>query len=176
MKLIKALIIAGVIFSLAPCACWAEFYRYKDASGAWVYTDNIMEVPADQRPKTYEGVTDNLSDSEKAKLKAEKAARAAKRRAKRHSFPSTVSSDTDRAYADLKAEEDALTEMGKDLKAEQDALGRLRVEAKTQEERDAINLKMAALNKKIQQYEKQRQDYIKKVDVYNRMLQKKIDD
>ena len=175
MKLVKALIIAGLVISLAPCSCWAEFYRYKDANGAWVYTDNVMEVPADQRPKTYEGVQDGLSDDEKAKLKAEKTAKAAKRRAKRKSFPSTVSSNTDRAFADLKAEEDALNETGKDLKAQQEALMRLQAQAKTPEDRDAANLKMIQLNKKVAQYEKQRQAYMKKVDIYNRMLQDKID-
>ena len=175
MKLIKAIIFIGVILGLMPCAGLAEFYRYKDANGVWVYTDNLMEVPDDQRPKKYEGVNDGLTEEQKARKKAEKDTKAAVRKEKRTNFPKTVSSNTDKAYADLKAEENAMEEMGKDLQAQQNALLRLRASAKTPEDKDAINLKMLDLNKKIRKYEEKRQAYIKKVETYNKMLQSKID-
>ncbi|MBI9075836.1 MAG: hypothetical protein JEZ02_10525 [Desulfatibacillum sp.] len=176
MKLMKALIIAGVVLALAPCVCLGEFYRFKDASGAWVYTDNLMEVPQDQRPTKYEGVNDGLSEKEKAAQKLEKETKAAVRQQKRQGFSKSVPSNTDKAFANLKAEENALEKISNDLRAEQGALLKMKEKAKTPEEQDNINIKMVELNKKVMTYEKQRQAYLKKVDTYNRMLQKKMGD
>lgn len=51
------LLTAGML-TLAPLVAYAEFYRYKDAQGVMRYTDNLAEVPEDQRPQvtTYQEV------------------------------------------------------------------------------------------------------------------------
>lgn len=38
---------------LIPVAAFGEFYRYKDENGTMRFTDNLLEVPVDQRPKIY---------------------------------------------------------------------------------------------------------------------------
>ena len=48
----------------------AEFYKYRDASGVLRYTDDISQIPEDQRPKidTYTETDDYLTPEEKQHL------------------------------------------------------------------------------------------------------------
>jgi len=47
-------IILFCICFVFPLSASAEFYRYKDANGVLRFTDNLAEVPDDQKPKVYE--------------------------------------------------------------------------------------------------------------------------
>jgi len=52
MKNNKVLITAYIVLILfLSTICFAEFYKYKDSNGYLRFTDNLAEVPEDQRPK-----------------------------------------------------------------------------------------------------------------------------
>ena len=49
---------AAVLVMMASSASHAQLYRYQDARGNWSYTDNLADVPPDQREvcKRYESI------------------------------------------------------------------------------------------------------------------------
>lgn len=57
-------LVSCLIFFLAPGIVQAEFYRYRDSSGVVHYTDNLEDVPQDQRPDvaTYENGSDTAAE------------------------------------------------------------------------------------------------------------------
>ncbi len=61
---IKLILLTGLIAFFALSAS-AEFYRYKDENGVYRYTDNLMEVPEDQRPKVYNSTDSDYKPPEK---------------------------------------------------------------------------------------------------------------
>ncbi len=171
MKMTRALFIAVVIAALLPGLCQAEFYRYKDAGGTWRYTDDISEVPEDQRPEEYKGVDDGLSEEEKTAKRLDQASKAEVRRQKYGTRSGSLSKNPDRAFASLKAEEKDLEKLGKKLRAEQDALIKARESNPSGADMAVINKKVLALNKRVEAYEKKRTALLKKIDAYNRMIQ-----
>ena len=55
-----------------PAAAENQLYRYQDAQGNWSYTDNLADVPPDQREacKRYESVETTASQSARAERAA----------------------------------------------------------------------------------------------------------
>jgi hypothetical protein len=47
----RKIIILLVGLMLIPGLCFAEFYKYRDADGVLRFTDNLADVPRDQREK-----------------------------------------------------------------------------------------------------------------------------
>ena len=48
-KMVIRILLLLVALSLIPMPVFAEFYKYKDANGVLRFTDNLLEVPKDQR-------------------------------------------------------------------------------------------------------------------------------
>jgi len=69
MKHKKLMIIINIVLILLVSSlCFAEFYKYKDSNGYLRFTDNLAEVPEDQRPKadTYKEYVPKKTASEVA--------------------------------------------------------------------------------------------------------------
>lgn len=173
MSLKKTLCIFAIVLLALPCLCQAEFYRYKDAGGVLRFTDNLAEVPIDQRPEMeqYKGVDASLTQEQKAAKQADKAAKAAVRQQRRQtSTGSTRFSSSDKAFSALKAQERALEKDGRELEAEQSALLVQKGKASTTAQINAVNKKIAQLNTRINAYEKKRQLLLKRIDIYNKKV------
>ncbi len=145
----------------------AEYYRYTDKNGNLRFTDNLADVPEDQRKKVkaFQEI-----QSPPAPLPQENAASGRK----------DTTSDTDQTTYDagirakakeldtMKAELDAMFE---ELQKERNALDKEKPGPNaTREEIKAYNEKVRELNAKIEQYRKKRDEFKQKVNEYNAAL------
>ncbi len=159
--LLKGIIVLSICL-LFSVSAWSEYYRYKDENGVVHFTDNLNDVPVDQR------VDDN-------RFKEIKSAPAV------IDTQESDKSDLDRKEEkQLKKETEALSEINdlnrerQVLEAEYEKLVRkkqvLRKEKKSVTTSDNISdyrEKLTALNKEIKAFEKRRSEFEAKVNLFN---------
>ena len=148
-KLIVAIcLFAGVVFGLGMFA-QAEFYKYKDENGAIRFTDDLSEVPEDQRPKLR--VYDEPADFG---IEPEKPAE------KENAEPEDKKGKPDRMtiYKQLREEEAKLMEELEELNKEKANFG--------EPGSESYNKKVDQFNKKVEEYEKKRAAHNKKADEF----------
>ncbi|MEA3280000.1 MAG: hypothetical protein U9Q38_05325 [Thermodesulfobacteriota bacterium] len=173
MRLRYAVII--LILAGLPSLVCAEFYKYRDGNGVLRFTDNLSEVPKDQRPeiKTYKEADDFLAPwqrEEKARREAvvSEEARGAAREAegRKINVPKTqigsTPDDLKRIKAGLDREFDALMQRKQAVDAEKAAL-----RTKDRKAAKACLEKAKQLNADIREFEQRRQAFQKKADAFN---------
>lgn len=147
MRFVKSTVVfwlfAGLICLSGANAAFAEFYKYKDENGKIRFTDDLSQVPEDQRQKL--GIYDEPADFG---IEPEKPAESEE---KNKPKPPT--------YKQLKEEEEALAKELDELKKEKEKL--------PAPDDKSYRTKVDRLNKKIQEYEEKRAAYNKKVKEYN---------
>ena len=158
--------VAMTLFFALPAS--AEFYKYRDESGVLRFTDNLAEVPPDQRPNvsTYEGVQTAPGD-----VPAEKTAGPSDGEQK----DAAAAGDVDlEVKEDLEEEQNRLEQLKQSLdKERQELAGRkeaLKEERKKlRDERDAriYNEKVEELNEHIAEYEQRRKAFQQQVESLN---------
>lgn len=143
----------NLVFLSGMMAAHAEFYRYKDENGAIRFTDDLAEVPEDQRPqlRVYDEPADFGIVPEKPA--EEEAAKSDEKEPDRMTV-----------YKALRAEEDELAKELEALNKEKAKLGD--PAAKTYQK------KVDQFNKKIAAYEKKRAAYNEKVKAFKRSQKK----
>ncbi len=145
------------VFLVSP-AC-AEFYRYTDEKGVVRYTDNLADVPADQREK----IPGYRSSEELPASENKTETQAPPESGQEQSLSLSVESlrkakeELDKERAELAAERKSLTEQ----QAE---------EENSPEEQIEINEKIDLLNQKIADFEKKQEEYRKQVELFNRQI------
>ena len=162
-----------LVFMLAcgPTAANGEFYRYKDENGVLRFTDNLQEVPADQRPglKKYKEAEDDMTPAqlEKKRRQEAEAAQRAKIRSEQARKGNEIEEaridshkDLERVKADLDEEHESLMNRKAGLQAERDTLT-------TAEEVRAYQEKIRNLNEEIKRFEERRRQFVKKADQFN---------
>jgi hypothetical protein len=171
--LIRNLLLAGmVVYWATPAFC--EYYQYTDANGVLRFTDNLANVPPDQRPdvKTHQSVesqpvqqtTGSAAKASRSTAAVDKAAEPSggtwqgRNAQKRH--------ELDQMQADLKATFEALQTERSALEAKAPAKGA------TFEEKVAYTEKVEALNAKIASYEEKLDAFNQKVNTYNSQVRK----
>lgn len=168
-------VLVVLICLLYAGSAWAEFYRYRDANGVLRFTDNLAEVPENQRPKIkqYGESTDEMTPEQKAAKTAEDARKADEQQKKLEatlstgdkSVPADVNSPgfidyLNRMKVALDGEYAALMKEKSDLDATKSTL-------KTNKERSRYQAQVIDLNSRIKDFNRRRDEYKAKADAFN---------
>lgn len=158
MKYWAILLGLGLFFISAIAS--AEYYKYRDKNGVLRFTDNMMEVPADQRQKvtTYEEVNSNPANESQPD-------------------PQTDATDDIKAESAegepglteemLRKEKAGLDETFKNLENEKARLTEAAKKPRSPSENAAFLNQVKAYNEKRSAYQSKSADFQKKVDAYN---------
>ncbi|MEW5735469.1 MAG: DUF4124 domain-containing protein [Thermodesulfobacteriota bacterium] len=152
MKKFRAAVMAGMIAGLLlsiPSQSLAEYYRYRDEKGVTRYTDNLADVPVDQREgaKEYEEFVTPPGEK-KAVVKPDAKSSGGGATSMEKPTPSDVTS--------LTARQDSLTAEYSRLMEEKSRLEEERAQITSKAQTEAFNRKANEFNQKISAYEKKR--------------------
>lgn len=145
----------------------AQFYKYRDKSGAIRFTDNLADVPPEQREnlKTYEetktavpedtaGGGEQTTPAE-AELEAQRAAAQAKSQ-------------------ELRDRQKALMDEYEALQQDREELARMGGQRASEEEQRAYREKIEALNAKVKAYQERREAYERDVQAHNEEMKSRL--
>ena len=170
MKYFRIFII--ITFLMFSASAAAEFYKYTDEDGNVHLTDDINQVPAEQRakirsyvesvsPEPAEQPTNEENQSEQADTDQQS------------NFPD-LSEDESESLEDAKRRIDALkSEIDQEYEAllkEKEQLAKTKTKAKTKEQIIEYNKKVDSLNQRVVSYEKKGKEYKAQVDAYNQRV------
>lgn len=150
--LVRTLIILAVL-SLIPIPVCAEYYRYKDTNGVVRFTDNLLNVPEDQR--------ENIQTYKEAATPEPKADTSDV------STGELNSKGRNSRIEELNSERESLEQIYKDLDAERKSLLESSPSPQETEAYEAHKKRIEAYNEKIKSYEEQRKIFQAKVDAFN---------
>ncbi|MCP4104784.1 MAG: DUF4124 domain-containing protein [Desulfobacteraceae bacterium] len=126
-RLSLIILICACLFSTP---CFAEFYRYTDENGVTRFTDNLADIPEEQKVRAYtESVSQEAPD---------------KNTAKSGKVSKKVKEVLYEEYMELEKERKALKEQRK------------KADKLTPEEREAYNKKLNSYSERLEAYEKKR--------------------
>jgi uncharacterized protein DUF4124 len=146
-------LILGVVLSLITIPACAEFYKYKDANGVLRFTDNLLDVPRDQR-ENIQAYKEVVTPEPKPELTDEE-------------IEESALNNKNNQIEQLNREREALEQSYKDLGAERIALLKSPPSPEDQAAYEAHRQRIEAFNTKIKSYEKQRKLFQTKVDAFN---------
>jgi len=140
---------------MSPAFVLAEFYKYKDAQGNIVFTDDVSQIPEDQRPniKTFESVIPAQAAKPEIEKPVEK--------------PEQREDPSEKADKDLDAQFKWFVKEKAYLDKEKVQIEALRPTIGTQKEQKEYNEKVAALNKRIGIYREKHETYKKQTQKNN---------
>lgn len=149
-----------LILMLVPALSFAEFYKYRDKDGVLRFTDNLVDVPEDQRPKvdSYSEPDDYLTPQQKKKkaVQKEKASKKIRKGSGRLTKDSSFMG-LNRVKTELDAEHADLVRTKQAMNREKNTLSSIEAVKKYQD-------KVRSLNKRIVDYEKRRTEFKRKID------------
>lgn len=153
-------IIFLLILLLVPALSFAEFYKYRDKDGVLRFTDNLVDVPEDQRPKVdnYSEPDDFLTPQEKKKKAIQK--EKASKKIRKGSGSLTKDSSfmgLNRVKTELDAEHADLVRTKQAMNREKNTLSSIEAVREYQD-------KVRSLNERIVDYEKRRTEFKRKID------------
>jgi hypothetical protein len=151
-----ASIVIALALMLVPFISSAEYYKYKDESGVLRYTDDLNEIPKDQRPNmdAYSEPADFITpEQEQQKVEDAEAKRVKEKDAMRVKLDNTKIA-LDKEYEELK-------------KAKQDLIDARADAIKNAADTKAHQEKVLQLNERIKDFQNRRQAFAKEVDAYN---------
>jgi len=159
---IKITFLLTLALMLLPVQGSAEFYKYKDAGGVWHFTDDLYEVPEEQRPHvgTYTEADDALTPMEKWKKQRAEEDKRKTEKGSAKTLPGkkkkTVSPEK---KAWLEKKKASLEHENATLVKEQQALLKFNINLADETRLKVHKIKVAKLNKRIKAYEKKRQAF-----------------
>jgi hypothetical protein len=174
-KFIRILLVAGIIGCLTLPA-FGKYYQYTDTKGVLRFTDDLANVPKGQRPnmKTYKSVKGNLEKGEPGSGSAVKSAPKIPTTEK-DNLSSTGSWNKQIAHQrdELNRRQAELNKLFMKLQNERTALAAKAPPTGTSSKRtQAYRQQVEDLNARIDQYEKQRAEFAKKVAAFNAKFKK----
>lgn len=166
MRVFCCLMVIALVGFAAPAS--GEYYKYKDQNGVTRFTDNLADIPEDQRPKvkTYEESESSSAYIESAKDKRQdfKAADSKENRREQRASKARSGSKAEQ----MRQKRDALESKHAGLMKEKQALEAKRDTIRTAQEVRAYQNEVAQLNTRISAFEKRREAFKKEVDAFNK--------
>ena len=175
MKLINIPIFIIIVLLSAPAS--AQFYKYVDEDGNIRFTDDINQVPAQQRAtvKSYEeAVSDTDVEKEADQSDSEASTNAQQKTAAAGAAVDIDLKDLDAAYDQLKALRQEIDKDYKDLLVEKETLAKDKAEAKTREQVLEYNEKVKQFNERAKVHQQKSKKYEAQVDAYNATVSQQI--
>lgn len=162
-----SIFLASLLFFAFSSSASAEFYRYVDQHGNVLYTDDVNQIPADQRDKVtaYEesyGEPEPEAPDEtpgQAKASGNKAAMNAMEEERQA----------------LEAQKKELDKEFEDLKARRTQLDEAKANAVTPEQIKAYNQEIIDFNTRAKAHQEKLDAYTAEVNSYNKRLQDEMD-
>lgn len=143
-----------------------EFFKYRDSNGVLRFTDNLAEVPVDQRPgaESYKEADDYLTPYQKKERveKARQAAEMAAKETKQGAFEAKQEQRLNLNKTRMELDKD----YGELMRAKK-ALEKEQAQATTPEKQAAYKKSVNALNKRIIEYEGRRNQYEESIKNFN---------
>jgi len=148
----RTLVILAVL-SLIPIPACAEYYKYKDSNGVIRFTDNLLDVPKDQREnmQAYKESVSPGPKPETAGVMQEE----------------TTFQDKNSRIEQLNSERESLDQSFKDLEAERNFLLESSPSPQEIEAYQAFRKRVEIFNEKIKSYEERRKLFQSKIDAFN---------
>lgn len=143
----------SALFVLCAGGAWADIYQWVDKDGVKHFSDNVLEVPEDQRPKVRVHKT---LDNEPAKTSEQIAVQD-------ETEPAEEPAQAPDTRDSLIAEKDQIEKEYESIRKEQEEL----VSNQDKMEIEAYNRQVKDLNIRIMKYEKKKIAYEKRVKAYN---------
>lgn len=143
---------------------YAEFYQYTDESGVLRFTDDLIQVPENQRAKIKKYMEpDDYLSSEQHAQKAFKARQESAAEEKMESLESRYLAEFDK----LDKKKTGLDQRYNGLSKEKKDLTKVKEKISSEADLIAYNEKISSLNKRITAFEKEREVFLKEVDDFN---------
>ena len=172
--MVQVILLSVMLFMAMPAS--AEYYQYHDYQGNQVFTDDIANIPEDQRPdiKTFESVqsnppqdmTGNEAVREEDTADGDKEGSDGTETDMAQEKPSTVGADS-KNVDELKATREELRKTLDGLEAERTAIGPPPPNTAKPEIKAAYNAKVSELNRKIVMYQERTKEFDEQVKAYN---------
>jgi hypothetical protein len=177
MRLINIPIFIIIVLLSAPAS--AQFYKYIDEDGNIRFTDDINQVPKQQRTtvKSYEeAVSDTDVENEAVQSDSEVSTNAQQETAAAEADVDIDLGDLDAAYNQLKALRQEIDEEYNELMAEKETLAKEKGEAKTREQVLEYNAKVEQFNERARAHQQKSKKYEAQVDAYNASVSQQINE
>ncbi len=168
-------IVIALLFSLTPVrSISSEYYKYKDKNGIVCFTDDLSEVPRDQRESIifFKSLKSNVKSSSLNKGDTDSFDKLIEK-------PVSDKNDTDTLDGKLLKASEALQEERIQLEQILDSLQKRRadladklIKNKTFEEKEPYRKIANQFNIDVKQYEKRYKKYSRSLQVYNENVQK----
>ncbi len=172
MKYLKIIVLIG--FLLLAVNASAEFYKYTDEEGNVRFTDDINQVPEEQRAKIHSYVESQSLEVPEQEVTPEVTANQ-KEPEQQANFPDL--SDDDEGAESLENAKSRIDTIKQEIDQEYEALMKEKqqlandkTQAKTREQIVEYNKRVDDLNKRVETYEIKGQDYKAQVEAYNKRV------
>jgi hypothetical protein len=159
----------------------AEVYRYVDEEGKVRYTDNLANVPVEQRPEAeeYDEPYDQFAPEEE--IEREKPGTESTDVTPKETEGVRLQREAGAKEGEEKTQEQKLRETGARLKEEYQALmkekeeiDKLTTKRLTESERKELIKRVKDYNLRTEDYEKRREAFNKEVEAYNASIEKEV--
>ena len=164
MRFLIVMIAVLLAFSAVPCQ--AEFYKYRNAAGAVVFTDDLSRVPPDQRSNVTE-YRESTSTAETADGIPEAGLSSGTSNSQAGTNTDTKEAEDAEKFEALKKKMAVLDARYTELLTEKKRLESIRPSNSSSDQWNAYHLQVTDLNEKIAEYEQTRDYFSKEVDAFN---------
>jgi hypothetical protein len=162
------ILLSIVLFSMSASA---EYYKYHDKNGNVHYTDDLTNVPEDQRTNIneYTGFQDGSNDQEKDDQKAEKSKSLIEKEEVKNKSDMNDFSETKKR---LDQEKEKLDEEYRALMEEKKEIEINKTKYKSKSQAKKYNKAILEFNEKIGDYERRKDVFNEEVEKYNSRVEK----